>query len=422
MLQLIDRRPSSRGKSAVNRERFLRRYKTHIQDAVKKMIGERHLADMERGGDVRVPKKDISEPSFTFGSGGDREFVLPGNREYVAGDRIPRPEGGSGSGGNGDAGGDGDSEDAFVFSLSREEFMQIFFDDLELPNLARTEIGRTEQKKSVRAGFTKSGVPANLAIVRTLTQSLARRIALGGSLKREAESLEAAFGIAVAVGRADHAADVYAQLERIERRRGGLPFIEEPDLRYRNRVWRAEPIARAVMFCLMDVSASMDEEKKDLAKRFYTLLYLFLTRKYGKVDLVFIRHTDDAEEVDEDTFFHDRRSGGTVVFSALDLADKIRTERYARGWNVYVAQASDGDAFGADPARSARFLRERLLPATRYYTYLELAAPQAEGHTSTLWAEYERVAESTDNFAMRRAMQRDQIYPVFRDLFRKDMQ
>jgi uncharacterized sporulation protein YeaH/YhbH (DUF444 family) len=173
------------------------------------------------------------------------------------------------------------------------------------------------------------------------------------------------------------------------------------------------------MFCLMDVSASMDEDKKDLAKRFFTLLYLFLTRKYAEVDLVFIRHTDDAEEVDEDTFFHDTRSGGTVVLSALELAEAVRSERYARDWNVYVAQASDGDAFGADPARSARFLRERLLPAARYYTYLELAAPGDAEHATTLWTEYARVAEAKDNFAMRRARSREQIYPVFRELFRK---
>ena len=204
MLQLIDRRPSSRGKSAVNRERFLRRYKSHIQAAVKKMVGERKLADMEQGGEVRVPKKDIAEPSFGFGRGGDREIVLPGNREYVAGDRIPRPQGGGGGGGNG--AGEGDSEDAFVFSLSREEFMQIFFDDLELPNLARTELGRTEQRTSIRAGFTKSGIPANLAIVRTLRQSLARRIALGGSIARDLEALEEAFATAAAVGHAQEAA------------------------------------------------------------------------------------------------------------------------------------------------------------------------------------------------------------------------
>src|SRR6185295_7030655 len=135
MLPLIDRRPNGRGKSAVNRERFLRRYKAQIETAVKKMVGERRLSDMERGGEVRVPKKDISEPSFGFGRGGDREFVLPGNREYVAGDRIARPQGGGGGGGTGNPG-EGDSEDSFVFSLSREEFMQIFFDDLELPNLA----------------------------------------------------------------------------------------------------------------------------------------------------------------------------------------------------------------------------------------------------------------------------------------------
>ena len=421
MLQLIDRRSNSRGKSLVNRARFLRRYTTQIREAVKKMIGERHLADMQTGGEVRVPKKDISEPSFGFGRGGDREIVLPGNRKYAAGDRIPRPSGAD-SAGDGTEGGDGDGEDAFVFSLSREEFMQIFFDDLELPNLARTEMGRAERRKSVRAGYAKAGTPANLAVIRTLTQSLARRVALGGGLTREMHAVEAEFTVAVAVGQADHAANLYVELERLERRRAGLPFIDEPDLRYRNRVLRPEPIARAAMFCLMDVSASMDEDKKDLAKRFFTLLYLFLTRKYGEVDLIFIRHTDDAEEVDEDTFFHDTRTGGTVVLSALELADRIRCERYARGWNVYVAQASDGDAFGADPARSARFLRERLLPATRYYTYLELSTAQAAEHASTLWAEYERVAEATGNFAMRRASQRDEIYPVFRDLFRKESQ
>jgi uncharacterized sporulation protein YeaH/YhbH (DUF444 family) len=376
---------------------------------------------MEQGGEVRVPRRDISEPSFGFGRGGDREFVLPGNREFVPGDKIPRPEG-SGSGGGGSSGGEGGSDDDFVFSLSREEFMQIFFDDLELPNLARTEMGHTQRKKSIRAGFTKSGVPANLSVIRTLRQSLARRIALSGGIDREAETVEAAFTLAVAAGHASRAAELHDELDRLARRRRRLPFLDEVDLRYRNRVYKPEPIARAVMFCLMDVSASMDEDKKDLAKRFFTLLYLFLTRKYGEVDLIFIRHTDDAEEVDENTFFHDTRSGGTVVYSALELADKIRTERYASGWNVYAAQASDGDAFGADPARSARFLRERLLPSTRYYTYLELAAPDSQEHSSTLWAEYERVAEASGNFAMRHATRREEIYPVFRELFKKDTQ
>ena len=298
--------------------------------------------------------------------------------------------------------------------------MQIFFDDLELPHLERTVVSQTKRWKNIRAGYTRTGAPANLAIVRTLAQSLARRIALGGGLAREIADAQAAFAVAVAAGGAERASALHDEIARLERRRGALPFLDDHDLRYRNRVARPEPIARAAMFCLMDVSASMDEDKKDLAKRFFTLLYLFLTRKYNEVELVFVRHTDDAEEVDEDTFFHDTRSGGTVVLSALELAEKIRQARYASGWNVYIAQASDGDAFGADPARSARFLREHLLPAARYITYLELASPNASEQISSLWAEYERVAALTRNLAMKRASQRDQVYPVFRELFRKE--
>lgn len=421
MSVIIDRRLNDRNKSAVNRERFIRRYKAQIRRAVTDMVAERSIRDMEKGGDVRIPSRDISEPTFRHGPGGDRETVHPGNREFHAGDRVPRPEGGGGRGQGGE-GGEGDGEDGFVFTLSREEFMQIFFDDLELPRLARTEFGRTHRHKSVRAGFARTGVPANLAVVRTMTQALARRIAFAGGLARSALSLEEAFATATAVGDAGQAAAIHAELDRVARRRDAIPFLDDPDLRYRNRVWRPEPIARAVMFCLMDVSASMDEDKKDLAKRFFSLLYLFLTRKYEAVELVFIRHTDDAEEVDEDTFFHDTRSGGTVVYSALELADRIRNERYAHGWNAYIAQASDGDAFGADPARSARFLRERLLPATRYYTYLELTSPGASERPSALWAEYERLSEPGGTFAMRRASARNQIYPVFRGLFRKEAQ
>ncbi len=422
MSHLVDRRLNGRGKSTVNRERFLRRYKTQVRAAVKRMVGDRKLGEMDRGGEVQLPKKDIAEPSFGFGRGGEREFVLPGNREYVSGDRIARPDAAGGRGGGSGAGdGAGDAQDDFVFSLSREEFLEIFFDDLELPRLTRTQLGTADRFRSVRAGYTTQGSPSSLAVPRTLANSLARRIALGGMLKREAAALAAICATALADGQHDDAASAGAELERVRARRAALPFLEELDLRYRNRVLRPEPVARAAMFCLMDVSASMDEDKKDLAKRFFTLLYLFLTRKYGHVELVFIRHTDDAEEVDENTFFHDPKSGGTVVLSALELMARIRRERYGEGWNVYAAQASDGDAFGSDPAKSARFLRQSILPAVRYYAYIELAA-QETTHPSNLWAEYAVLAGEVEHLAMRRASRREHIYPVFRDLFSKEVQ
>lgn len=422
MNRLIDRRLNGRGKSTVNRERFLRRYKEQIRGEVKRMIGERKIEEMDRGGEIHLPKKDIAEPNFGFGHGGDREFVLPGNREYVAGDRIPRP-GGEGSGNGGGAGAAGndseDTRDDFVFSLSRDEFLDIFFDDLELPRLLRTQLSNAENFRPIRNGYTTEGSPSNLSVRRTLSNALARRIALGGALTQELAELEAAHEAAVAEGRREEADTLAKELERRRTRRETLPFLEELDLRYRNRVLRPEPVARAVMFCLMDVSASMDEVKKDLAKRFFTLLYLFLTRKYTQVELVFVRHTEDAEEVDEDTFFHDPKSGGTVVFSALELMEKIRRERFGEDWNVYAAQASDGDAFGSDPAKSARFLREALLPVTRYYAYIELA-PEGIFHPSTLWAEYSFLAEQLENFAMARVANRRSIYPVFRSLFAKE--
>jgi uncharacterized sporulation protein YeaH/YhbH (DUF444 family) len=420
MLQLIDRRLNPRNRNAVNRERFLRRYKEHIRRAVKDMVAERSIGDMEKAGEVSVPAKDLSEPSFRHAHGGDWETVHPGNREFVKGDLIERPEGGAGEGGGGEPGKGGGADD-FTFTLSREEFLSIFFDDLELPNLARNAVGPVKKQKQVCAGYVKEGPPCNLCVTRTLKTAIGRRIALGAPAR---ECLELALeNLARAREEGADAAAIEAlaqEVAELEARILRLPFLDEMDLRYRHRTSVPQPVARAVMFCLMDVSGSMNEHKKDLAKRFYTLLYLFLTRKYEHVDLVFIRHTDDAEEVDEQTFFHDRKSGGTVVCSALELMHEICQARYpASSWNIYAAQASDGDAFGADVGKSGRFLREALLPLARYYAYIEIP-DAAAGRASSLWSQYEELARPGGNFAMRRVSRREEIYPVFRELFRSE--
>jgi len=415
MSAIIDRRLNDRNKSAVNRERFIRRYKSHVQRAVTDMVADRSIRDMERGGEVKIPVRDIAEPALRHGAGGDREYVHPGNRSFQPGDRIERPQGGQGRG-QGNDGGEGDGEDGFAFTLSREEFMQIFFDDLELPRLVRTSIGDIQQKRPQRAGYTPQGAPTNLAVARSLRNALARRIALTASARRELASLEArqalpesdvVENLEAVEGRNAHVAQLRGRIARV-------PFIDEIDLRFRHRTFVPRPMSQAVMFCLMDVSASMDERKKDLAKRFFTLLYMFLTRKYERVEVVFIRHTDDAEEVDEERFFHDPKTGGTVVLSALALMRTIVDERFpASQWNVYGAQASDGDAFGADPEKSRGFLEEKILPLARHFAYIEVAD---EGtRLSTLSAAYRRI--EAGHFAMREVAERRDIYPVFRELF-----
>ncbi|WP_459616890.1 YeaH/YhbH family protein [Bordetella sp. 2513F-2] len=418
MNSLIDRRLNGRNKSAVNRERFLRRYKEQIRKAVGDMVRERSIEDMDRGGEINLPARDISEPRFRYGPGGDREIVHPGNREFAKGDTFDRPSGGEGEGGGGEPG-QGESVDQFTFSLSRAEFLGLFFDDLELPHLIRTQLGDVSQTKWQRAGYTTSGSPSTLSVNRTLKQSLSRRVALGMNARHGLEDAQARLAEAEARSApADEIAALRAEIEEWETRVARVPFLDDLDLRYRHRVAVPVPVARAVMFCLMDVSGSMDEHKKDLAKRFFTLLYLFLSRKYEHVDLIFIRHTDNAEEVDEQTFFYDPKSGGTIVLSALELMREIMLERYPpSAWNVYAAQASDGDSFGADAGKSARFLAEHLLPATRYFAYIEVP-DSPEARKSSLWAEYEQ--ESAPHFAMRRICERGEIYPVFHDLFKKE--
>ncbi|MFT4099474.1 MAG: YeaH/YhbH family protein [Burkholderiaceae bacterium] len=440
MSVIIDRRLNDRNKSAVNRERFIRRYKAHIQRAVSDMVADRSIKDMEHGGQVKIPVKDVSEPSFRQGGGGDREMVHPGNRKFMPGDRIKRPEGGGEGDGKGSDGGQGEGEDGFTFTLSREEFMEIFFDDLELPNMERTRVGDIREYKWQRAGYTPQGSPVNLSVARSLRNALGRRIALTSAsrkrlahlqalLERRAEN-DAEIGAPVPAGfdpdvdpRADPDLEpaldreaIDAEINELRRRIARVPFLDEIDLRYRHRVQVAQPMSQAVMFCLMDVSASMDENKKDLAKRFFTLLYLFLSRKYERVEVVFIRHTDDAEEVDEDRFFHDPKTGGTVVLSALHLMHEIIEKRYPSNlWNIYGAQASDGDAFGADPEKSRGFLEEQLLPRLRYFAYIE--AIDERSRLSTLSAAYRRI--EAGHFAMREVSDRRDIYPVFRGLFSK---
>ncbi|AUT45960.1 YeaH/YhbH family protein [Achromobacter sp. AONIH1] len=418
MNSLIDRRLNGRNKSAVNRERFLRRYKDQIRKAVHGMIRDRSIQDMDQGGEVNLPARDISEPTFHHGQGGDREMVHPGNREFAKGDTFDRPQGG-GQGQGGSEPGEGEAVDQFTFSLSRAEFLNLFFEDLELPNLARNQLGEVSQRKWQRAGYTTSGSPSMLSISRTLKSSLARRVALSVKARADLEDAEERLAKALAAGAgADEIRALEQDVEDCRERLARVPFLDDLDLRYRNRVSVSIPMARAVMFCLMDVSGSMDEGKKDLAKRFFTLLYLFLSRKYEHVDLVFIRHTDNAEEVDERTFFYDPKSGGTIVLSALELMREILEKRYPpSAWNVYAAQASDGDSFGADAGKSARFLAEHLLPATRYFAYIEVPDSQ-EARKSSLWAEYEQKLEP--HFVMRRICDRGEIYPVFHDLFKKE--
>lgn len=425
---IIDRRLNGKHKSVVNRQRFLRRYSKHIKEAVADAIIKRSITDIERGDSISIPRKDISEPVFRHSQRGRQTRVFPGNRDFITGDRIRRPAGGTTGSGQGGAGDSSDSEDDFIFELTQEEFMEFMFEGLELPNLIKKQLVDTTSFTRVKGGYTKVGIPARLNVLQSLRSAQARRIALSGStrqqiktLKRELQALEALAENDQKNGLQEESSkrmlEIKRELERLKNRLSVIPFLDDFDLKYNNIIKLPTPSTSAVMFCLMDVSGSMTQDIKDMAKRFFILLYLFLKRNYQKIDVIFIRHHTSASEVDEDTFFYSRQTGGTLVSSALKLMDEIIHERYpAENWNIYAAQASDGDNWTDDSHVCRGLLIKRIMPLLQYYTYVEITSRNHQA----LWYAYKDVIERfPESFAMKQIVTLEDIYPVFHRLFEK---
>jgi len=415
---IVDRR-AQKGKSTANRQRVLKRLDGALKAEVDKLVARHKLKDIDKAVEVTIERKDVTEPRFALDPvSGATGKVIPGNDQYRVGDKIPHNPAQGRGGGQGSGDGQSDEEDAFRFALSREEYLSLLFDELELPALVKKDLLQIDETRFRRGGVVRYGNPGNVCVVRTFKASIGRRIA--AEAQRE-EALEAAEAALIAARTGANPAQVQAAeaaLRALQDDPEDIPFLDPVDLRHRSLVEVQSPCTAAVMFCLMDVSSSMDEKRKDLAKRFFTLLYLFLTRKYKKVDLVFIRHTDQAQEVDEDTFFNGTQAGSTKVLSALAKMNEIIDARYpASHYNIFGAQASDGDSFGVDSTESSAYLLSQLLPFSRYFVYAEVGDRPAQGTTS-LWAAY-RLIES-DHFNMATVSARNEVYPALAKLFQKE--
>jgi uncharacterized protein len=411
----IDRRENPKNKSAVNRQRFLRRYRKQIREAVKKKLGDRSITETEQGEKVSIPARDTDEPFFHHGRGGRQTYVLPGNRDFIAGDKLQRPQGGAGGGG-GEASDSGEGVDEFVFELTRDEFLDFLFEDMALPNLSKRQLTGSDEVKRVRAGFTADGAPGNISVTRSMRSAISRRVALGAGKRREIRELEAELE-AFSDSESPEAKLLLLRIDELRKQLGRVPFLDDIDIRYHRQRDEPVPTSKAVMFCLMDVSGSMDQATKDLAKRFFILLYLFLERHYEKTEVVFIRHHTQAEEVDEEAFFYSRETCGTVVSSALELMSDIIAKRYpVSEWNIYGSQASDGDNWPNDAQRCSSALGS-ILPQVQYYAYIEIC----EQSPKPLWKTYQPISEAYPGiFAMQTIGRPEDIFPVFRELFRKE--
>jgi uncharacterized sporulation protein YeaH/YhbH (DUF444 family) len=422
----IDRRLNPKDKSLGNRHRFLRRAREELKQSIRGKIRDGKISDVDAEHAVAMPAIGTSEPSFRPADhSGRRQHVLPGNRDFVPGDHVPKPR----QGGHGASGPMArESEDDFRFVLSREEVLDLFFEDLELPDMVKLNLKEILAYKQRRAGFAATGSPTNINIGRTMRNSHGRRIALKRPRREELDAI--AKELATLEDEAPNAAArlriaaLREELERLERRRRLIAYVDPVDIRFNRFDPQPVPNANAVMFCLMDVSGSMGEREKDLAKRFFVLLHLFLKRRYDRTEIIFIRHTHEAHEVDEETFFYSTQSGGTVVSTALEEMRRIIEERYpSHEWNIYAAQASDGDNFVTDSERCIALLDGEIMRLCQYFAYVEII-DERESHIfgstdngTSLWRAYSAVDLKWPNFQMSRIATPADIYPVFRRLF-----
>ena len=418
MANIIDRRLNPRDKTIKNRQKFIQRSKEQIKKAVKEHIDKGNIADIENG-KARVRVKGIDEPEFHVDpSTGDKRYVMPGNDKFVVGDREEKSGGGSGKGGK--KGGKGESEDEFEFVLNPDEYLDFIFEDLELPDLVKKQMKDVTKVKPKRNGFTNVGNPSQLDVVRSLKNSLGRRIGLHRPKDEEIQELEKQLA---AAQDEEEIKRLQLLLEELKSRQVSVPWLDPFDVRYRNFTNVPQPMTQAVMFCVMDVSGSMGQKEKDLAKRFFFFLHMFLKRKYEKVDIVFIKHHQEAFEVDEDNFFHSKESGGTVVSTAINLTNKIINDRYnVNDWNIYVAQVSDGDNFEEDRGAVIEGMNH-LLPLVQYFAYVEIHdgnSMYVRHHYSDLWNQYRDLEKAFGHMQMREASEVNDIWKVFKELFSKE--
>ena len=417
---IIDRRKNSKGKSTVNRQRYFRRVREQVREAVKETIRDGNIQDIttEKNKKVKLRGKKLKQPHFTHNKeGGKQEHVYTGNKKYVKDDRIQRPPKDGGGGGGGEGSRDGQGEDIFEFSLTREEFLDLFFEDLELPDLVKKNIQKTEEWVRRRAGYSVDG--SHLNVLKTMMKSKTRRLALRTPKEKAIKKLEEELRLMEESGDVDEdrKKEILAEIKDLKRRWQAVPFLDDVDVRH--NLWTNTPIpaTQAVMFAIMDVSYSMGDWEKEMAKRFFMLLYLFLFRNYERTDIIFIRHHSIAKEVDEQEFFYSRETGGTVVSTSLELMHDIIKKRYdPRHWNIFACQASDGDNWPQDSIKSVELLKT-MMPYIQYYAYVEI--DKRGGKDSDLWPFYEKLAKMYEGFAMNVINDVKEIYPVFRKLFEK---
>ncbi|HHW60846.1 MAG TPA: YeaH/YhbH family protein [Syntrophomonadaceae bacterium] len=369
----------SRDRSAEDR----RRHRQLLEDSIKRNLGnviaEESIIGQSKGKIFKIPVRGLKEYQFVYGE--NSPGVTSGKGTEKRGQRIPGPRGQEGQG-VGDGAGSEEGQEYYEMEITLEELIDYLFEDLQLPYMERKKLSLLQSEALFkRRGIQRKGIPPRLSKRRSMVERIKRK---------------------QAVKRADQD---YDEDER-------FPFSEE-DLRYQRLKPDIRPESNAVVICIMDNSGSMYLSKKYLARSFFFLLYQFVRYRYANVELVFINHTTEAKEVNEDDFFHRGEAGGTKISSGYQKALEIIAERYnPELWNVYAFHCSDGDNWPEDVDRAVEKASE-LCHVCNLFGYGEILTTWEPNHSMLT---HFRQEISAHNFVSVSMGGKEDVWPAFKQL------
>lgn len=329
---------------ASDRRRHKEKIERAIREGIHHIVADESIISSSGKQKFRIPVRGIKEHRFVYGDNGKQVGSAPG-RDVKKGQKL-----GSGDKqqqGRPDKPGNESGEEYYDVEMSLDELAEYLFSDLNLPDLEKKRLANTDAKKLKRNGYRPQGIQPRLDRKKSAISRI-KRMKASGFVPEEAEEGET------------------------------FPFHED-DLKYRHFKLKDEPCTNAVVFFIMDVSGSMTQNKKFLARSFCFLMYQFVRSKYENVEVVFITHESEAKEVTEKDFFTVSTSGGTCASTGLALANTIVDERFQpSAWNLYAFHLSDGDNFDSD---NGKYLEEhaKLEADVQLFGYVELEPERAWG-------------------------------------------
>ncbi|NLL05222.1 MAG: sporulation protein YhbH [Clostridiaceae bacterium] len=381
-----------------------RRHRELVEESIKKNIGniiaEESIIGQSKDKKIKIPIRGIKEYQFVYGNNGTSAGSGDGSEKR--GDRIGEDKAGKNGKGEGQAGNQ-EGEDIYETEITIEELINYLFEDLNLPDIDKKKMAEIESIRSLKnLGYQRKGIPPRLAKRRSVIEKIKRK---QGFLRTHEES--------------DGAQEQFEYIIDSEtgQQRKRFPFMED-DLRYRRVREDRKKDFNAVVICIMDVSGSMDQTKKYMARSFYFLLYQFVRLKYSNVEVVFVAHTTSAKEVNEDEFFHKGESGGTYISSGYEKALEIIEQRYnPASWNIYAFHCSDGDNWSEDNKKTVECAK-KLCEVCNLFGYGEIV-PGYYSSASTIKSEYQK-SINNKNFAIITMTRKEDILTGLKKLLDKE--